>query len=123
MSCYICNKETLETVLKAWLMCDSIRANDDESIAELWYDIVQANYEAVHDRYGDPIPDDLGERYPVPFTALEWDLSCDRPSKYKRYNALKEYMYQCAEGDYHKRAGYYKSQWCLDAMLKSYINE
>lgn len=86
-------------------------------------DIVRANYEAVRDRYGDEIPNDLEDMYPVPFTATEWFVGHDKPSKLERYDALKEYMYQCAEGYYHKRPGYYKSQWCLDEMLKEYVSE
>lgn len=123
MSCYICNKDTLETVLKTQMMCDDSRATDDEEIIELWNGIVRANYKSVCDRYGGEIPDDLDEIYPVPFTMTEWSLDQDKPNKIERYKALKEYMYQCSEGDYHERPGYYKCQWCLDEMLWEYINK
>lgn len=123
MSCYICNKDTLETVLKAQMMCESCKPRSDDDISKLWLDIVQANYEAVRDRYGDKMPEDLKGLYPVPFTLTEWFFNHDRPNKLERYDALKEYIYQCSEGDYHKRPGYYKSNWCLDSMLTDYINK
>lgn len=121
MSCYICPQEILETVLKAQMMCESSRAKYDEGIAELWYDIVRANYEAYRDRYDDEIPDELEEMYPVPFTLTGWIFDQKKPSKLERYDALKEYMYQCAEGNYHERPGYYKCRWCLNSMLEDYV--
>lgn len=124
MSCYICDKKTLGTVLKAWLMCDNTRPHDQIELEEAWAEIVAANYLAYNARYG-TYDTPSGEEKTCPLAIEDWFYTPpqDRPSKYERYKALKEYMYQCAEGDYRKRAGYYKSQWCLDAMLKSYINE
>lgn len=122
MSCYICDKETLETVLKAWLMCNYISIRAQEDLDKAWYEILSANYQAVSDRYGDnPIPPDGAMKCPL--TMEDWFFTSpeDKPSNAERYSALKKYMYQCSEGDYHNRRGYYKSQWCLDAMLEDYL--
>lgn len=120
MSCYICDKETMKTVLKAWLMCKNIHITTQEELNKAWEQIVYANYDAYTHRYGIADEPDI-EDMPSPLTIEDWFCGHNRPSKAERYSALREYMYQCAEGDYHKRAGYYKSQWCLDAMLEDYI--
>lgn len=128
MSCYICDDETLTIVLKAWLMNKSTQPRTQEEMNQAWEEIVRANYQAFTDRYGStheefsdttPPPDALV----CPLTIEDWFYTPeeDRPSKAERYSALKQYMYQCAEGDYHDRQGYYKSQWCLDDMLRDYM--
>lgn len=122
MSCYICDKETHIMVLKAWLMCDDIHIRTQEDIQNAWVEILSANHEAYADRY-DKVSMSPLEDVKCPLTIEDWFSTSpqDRPNKRERYNALKEYIYQCAEGNYHERPGYFESRWCLDAMLEEYI--
>lgn len=126
MSCYICKHKTLETVLKAWLLDEEARPRDEEGLKEAWADIVHANYQSFRERYEGRYMDDVEPENELaskpPFTMTEWACKIQRPSKLERYDALKEYMYQCSEGDeYHHMPGYYKSRWCLNGMLEDYI--
>lgn len=124
MSCYICSKETLETVLKAWMLCKNMKIKTQDDIYEAWMEIERANYQAYADRYGRKYDPEHDHSVP-PLTIEEWFFTSPehKPNRAERYSALKEYMYQCAEGDYHNQPGYYKSQWCLDDMLKEYVSE
>lgn len=124
MSCYICDKDTYETVLKAWLMRKDISIKTQEDLDRAWTDIISANYEAYADRYDETRVPEI-EYVKCPLAIEDWVFmpEQDKPSKVERYNALREYMYQCFEGDYYKRPGYYKSQWCLDTMLEDYIKK
>lgn len=123
MSCYICNVETWDTVLRAWLMHENISAqvHDEAGLRKLWDEIVDTNHQAYVARYGGDYH--AGGAYPLPFSYASWAVGeINRPSKLERYDALREYMHQCAQGpDYEKRPGYYKSRWGLDAMLRDYI--
>lgn len=122
MRCYICDKETHLTVLKAWLMCRNINIRTQEDIQNAWVEILSANHEAYADRYDEVSVSPL-EDVKCPLTIEDWEATPpqDKPSKAERYSALREYMYQCSEGDYYERPGYYKSRWCLDDMLEEYV--
>lgn len=125
MSCYICDKSTMLTVLKAWLMCDYVYIKTQEDLDTAWLEINEANFQAYGDRYNTKditIPE---ERKNCPLAIEDWFVAEaeDKPDRLERYKALKEYMYQCAEGEYHNRPGYYQSEWCLAEMLRDYITK
>ena len=121
MSCYICNKDTFVKVLKAWTKYGDVRPsyyeNDCNSIANLWFDLTQLNYDAVNLRYNEktenedaldiPTPEELTKNY----------------SDAELFDALREYQYQCSEGDeYHERRAYYYCNWAKDGMLRKLLD-
>lgn len=126
MSCYLCSHETFANVLKAWCDCIDIDIHDNASLMDAWHDIIDANFQAYQDRYGDDDIAELYERFKerLPFTYKAWFYGVGgRLSNVDRYDCLKEYIYQCTEGDYYLRLGYYKSRWCLDRMLEDFIEK
>lgn len=123
MSCYVCNRETFIKVLKAWSRNGEALSHmpSQSEVDEAWKAIVGANIDAFIERYEgryvDEIQSDILECPPQAS-----DLFALHYSKLELYDALKEYMYQVssAENCYHME-GYFKCQWCLDEMLREYI--
>ena len=123
MSCYVCNRDTFEKVIKAWTMQgEALRGIPTESELEgAWLEIVGANYDAFNERYPNEHLEPEEDELVPPKLADVW---YNHYSKKDIYDALNEYMYQVCDLDgYEHREAYYKCRWCLDTMLRRYIEK
>ena len=124
MSCYVCSNDVFVKVLKAWSVQGEAlrRYPTEDDLDKAWTEIVGLNYAAWNDRYPDEKMYPTEEQLKCPVTVAE--LLTLNFNKKVLYDALQEYMYQAcdAEGCEH-REGYYKCRWCLDTMLRNYIND
>jgi hypothetical protein len=124
MSCYVCDDKTFLKVLKAWTrQGEALRPlPTDDELEKAWTEIVGLNYDAWNERYPNDKMEPTEDELKCPVAAGQ--LMMLNFNKKELYDALKEYMYQVCDADgYEHREGYYKCRWCLDTMLRNYIND
>lgn len=133
MSCYICDRETWVKVLEAWRRDgEALRQiPTEQEIKEAWRAIVSANIEAWNTRYPDDVVSlDDYEKYvgDIPKMGgvmggviVEAGAGFCPATKRELFDAIQEYQYQCNEGDYNKREGYYKCNWVKDNWLRQFL--
>jgi hypothetical protein len=124
MSCYVCDDKTFLKVLKAWTrQGEALRSYPtQDELEKAWTEIVGLNYDAWNERYPNDKMEPTEDELKCPVDAGQ--LMMLNFNKKELYDALKEYIYQVCDADnYREREGYYKCRWCLDTMLRNYIND
>ena len=133
MSCYICDREIWVKVLEAWRRDgEALRQMPTEQeIKEAWCAIVGANIEAWNTRYpDDAVSLDDYQKYvgDIPKmrgvmggVIMEADACFCHATKRELFDAIQEYQYQCSEGNYNEREGYYKCNWVKDNWLRQFM--